>query len=266
MTTPEPCSTSTSPTHDAEAALAADARAGLTASPKCLPPKWFYDARGSELFEEITALPEYYPTRTERGPARRARRRDRRARPRGHARRAGLRLVGEDPAAARRVHAARAGCATFVPLDVSVSARAGGDGRARRRLPGARAARGGRRLHPAPVAAAPRRPGRRLVAFLGGTIGNLQPRDRAAFLTALRAVLEPGEHLLLGTDLVNDEAAMVAAYDDAAGRHGGVQPQRAARPQPGARRRLRRRRLRPRRAVGPASTSGSRCGCGRGAR
>ena len=52
--------------HDAEAALAADVRAGLTARPKNLPPKWFYDARGSELFEEITRLPEYYPTRTER--------------------------------------------------------------------------------------------------------------------------------------------------------------------------------------------------------
>ena len=63
---------------DAEAALRADVRAGLTARPKQLPPKWFYDARGSELFEEITALPEYYPTRTERGAAGRARRRDRR--------------------------------------------------------------------------------------------------------------------------------------------------------------------------------------------
>jgi L-histidine N-alpha-methyltransferase len=56
-----------------------------------------------------------------------------------------------------------------------------------------------------------------MVAFLGGTIGNLVPAERAAFLTALRAVLEPGETLLLGTGLVIDEATLVAAYDDAAG-------------------------------------------------
>jgi L-histidine Nalpha-methyltransferase len=200
--------------HDAEAALAADARAGLTASQKNLQPKWFYDARGSVLFEEITRLPEYYPTRTERA----------------------LLVEGVDEIAAlsgadtlvelgsgssektRLLLDAfqRAGrLSTYVPQDVSASAlRAAMDALAPD-YPGI-ALHGvvgdfTRHLDRLP------RGGKRTVAFLGGTIGNLQPRDRAAFLTQLRSVLRPGEQLLLGTSMVIDEPTMVAAYDDAQG-------------------------------------------------
>jgi L-histidine N-alpha-methyltransferase len=199
---------------DAEAALAADARAGLSASPKCLPPKWFYDARGSELFEEITQLPEYYPTRTERAlldanvdeiaalsaPD------------------TFVELGSGSSAKTRLLLDAfrRAGTlATYVPQDVSASAlRAAMDALAPD-YPGL-ALHGvvgdfTRHLDRLP------RGGRRTVAFLGGTIGNLRPRDRAAFLTELRAVLRPGEQLLLGTSMVIDEPTMVAAYDDAQG-------------------------------------------------
>ena len=85
-------------------ALRDDARVGLTSTPKWLPPKWFYDARGSELFEQITALPEYYPTRTERALLAASRRRDRRRRGARGPRRTRVRVIGEDGAAARRLH------------------------------------------------------------------------------------------------------------------------------------------------------------------
>ena len=92
---------------DLDRALRADVRTGLTADPKWLPPKWFYDARGSELFEEITRLPEYYPTRAERAILAARAADDRRGHRREDAGRARLGLVGEDPAAARRATAAR---------------------------------------------------------------------------------------------------------------------------------------------------------------
>jgi L-histidine Nalpha-methyltransferase len=202
--------------HDAEAALAADVRAGLTARPKNLPPKWFYDARGSELFEEITRLPEYYPTRTERALLERAV--DEIA---ALAQADTLVELGSGSSEKTRLllDALRraGGLATYVPQDVSASAlRAAMDAlapdypglalhgvvgdftRHLDRLPGGE-------------------DGRRLVAFLGGTIGNLRPRDRAAFLITLRGALRPGERLLLGTSMVVDVPTMVAAYDDAQG-------------------------------------------------
>src|SRR5437016_2099311 len=103
-------------------ALQAEAAHGLAGEPKQLSPKWFYDDRGSQLFDAITRLPEYYPTR-----------------------------------------------------------------------------------------------GRRLVAFLGGTIGNLGPSERAEFLRTIAVGLAPGDCLLLGTDLVKPIGRLVAAYDDAQG-------------------------------------------------
>jgi L-histidine N-alpha-methyltransferase len=199
---------------DAEAALAADARTGLSASPKSLPPKWFYDARGSELFEEITRLAEYYPTRTERALLD--------ANVDEIAALSGadtLVELGSGSSAKTRLllDAFRSAgtLATYVPQDVSASAlRAAMDALAPD-YPGL-ALHGvvgdfTRHLDGLP------RGGRRTVAFLGGTIGNLRPRDRAAFLTELRAVLRPGEQLLLGTSMVIDEPTMVAAYDDAQG-------------------------------------------------
>jgi L-histidine N-alpha-methyltransferase len=199
---------------DADRALREDVRSGLTASPKELPPKYFYDARGSELFERITELPEYYPTRTERA------------------------LLAESVAQI----AATSGADTVVELGSGSSAKTRllldafrAHGTLRRYVPqdvsesalrGALEALGAEypdlELHGVvgdftrDLGFLPKE-GRRMVAFLGGTIGNLRPVERAAFLAHVRSVLEPGEQLLLGTGLVIDEPTLVAAYADAQG-------------------------------------------------
>ncbi|CAL9367311.1 L-histidine N(alpha)-methyltransferase [Streptomyces sp. enrichment culture] len=203
--------TRTLPEDTTGAALRADVREGLTGSPKTLPPKWFYDARGSELFEEITALPEYYPTRCEREILR--------ARADGIAEASGARTLVElgsgSSEKTRYLIDALTDLSAYVPVDVSESALA----RAGQALA---AERPGLDVH-ALIAdftarlALPATPGPRLVAFLGGTIGNLLPAERAAFLASVRALLTPGDALLLGTDLVKDEEVLVRAYDDAAG-------------------------------------------------
>ncbi|MHA6618417.1 L-histidine N(alpha)-methyltransferase [Pseudonocardia sp. DLS-67] len=199
---------------DADAALRADARAGLTARPKHLPPKWFYDARGSALFEKITELPEYFPTRTERALLERT---------------AGAVAVasgadtivelGSGSSAKTRLLLdafRRAGTLRrYVPQDVSASALRDAMAELAADYPGLE-------LHGVVgdfTAHLDRLPteGRRMVAFLGGTIGNLLPPERAEFLRALRAALRPGEQFLLGTGLVVDPAVLVPAYDDAAG-------------------------------------------------
>jgi L-histidine N-alpha-methyltransferase len=200
---------------DAEAALRADARAGLTAVPKHLPPKWFYDARGSELFELITELPEYYPTRTERALLQRS--------VDDIARLSGADTVielGSGSSAKTRLLLdafGRAGTLRrYVPQDVSESA-------LRAALDALAADYPGLALHgvvgdfTGNLDRLPRGAGRRLVAFLGGTIGNLLPAERSAFLGRLRSVLRPGEQLLLGTASVTDERVLLPAYDDAAG-------------------------------------------------
>ncbi|MFF9040383.1 L-histidine N(alpha)-methyltransferase [Streptomyces sp. NPDC014892] len=203
--------TRTLPEDATDAALRADVLQGLTRTPKTLPPKWFYDARGSELFEQITELPEYYPTRAEReilvgrageiaaasGP------------------RTLVELGSGSSDKTRHLLDAMPGLHTYVPVDVSESAlRQAGEALV--------AERPGLNVH-ALIAdfttglVLPQTPGPRLVAFLGGTIGNLVPEERAAFLAAVRGLLAPGDTLLLGTDLVKDEGVLVAAYDDAAG-------------------------------------------------
>ncbi|MFJ2949710.1 L-histidine N(alpha)-methyltransferase [Streptomyces sp. NPDC087226] len=203
--------TRTLPEDTTDAALRSDVQEGLTGSPKTLPPKWFYDARGSELFEEITALPEYYPTRAEREILR--------ARSEEIADASGARTLVElgsgSSEKTRHLIDALTGLHTYVPVDVSESALT---------LAGEAlvAERPGLEVH-ALIAdftarmTLPRTPGPRLVAFLGGTIGNLLPAERAAFLAAVRTLLAPGDALLLGTDLVKDEEVLVRAYDDAAG-------------------------------------------------
>ncbi|BFO19034.1 L-histidine N(alpha)-methyltransferase [Streptomyces sp. KM77-8] len=203
--------TRTLPEDTTDAALRSDVQEGLTGSPKTLPPKWFYDARGSELFEEITALPEYYPTRAEREILR--------ARSEEIADASGARTLVElgsgSSEKTRHLIDALTGLHTYVPVDVSESALT---------LAGEAlvAERPGLEVHAliadftAPMTL-PRTPGPRLVAFLGGTIGNLLPAERAAFLAAVRTLLAPGDTLLLGTDLVKDEEVLVRAYDDAAG-------------------------------------------------
>ncbi len=199
---------------DLTRSLHADARAGLTATPKWLPPKWFYDARGSELFEEITRLPEYYPTRAERAIlARRA----------GDIARATnaktLIELGSGSSEKTRLllSALRAhgSLGSFVPLDVSPAALREAMAGIVKDFPALDVhgivADFTRHLRHLPTG------GTRLVAFLGGTIGNLLPAERAEFLADLRTAVEPGDWLLLGTDLVKDREVLVAAYDDAAG-------------------------------------------------
>ncbi|WP_399082922.1 L-histidine N(alpha)-methyltransferase [Streptomyces sp. BBFR2] len=193
------------------AALRADVRRGLTRSPKELPPKWFYDARGSELFDEITRLPVYYPTRAEREILL--------ARSGAIAAATGARTLIELGSGSsdktRHLIGALETLETYVPVDVSASA-----------LEAA-----GRSLlaeHPGLTVHAlvadfqhgltlPDTPGPRLLAFLGGTLGNLLPAERAVFLRDMHTLLAPGDALLLGTDLVKDEATLVAAYDDPQG-------------------------------------------------
>jgi L-histidine N-alpha-methyltransferase len=203
--------TRTLPEDATDAALRADVHRGLTGRPKTLPPKWFYDAHGSDLFEKITELPEYYPTRAEReilleragdiAAATRAR--------------TLVELGSGSSEKTRHLIDALTELHTYVPVDVSESALS----QAGQALA---AERPGLDVH-ALIAdftaelALPDTPGPRLVAFLGGTIGNLLPAERAAFLASVRALLAPGDALLLGTDLVKDEEVLVRAYDDGAG-------------------------------------------------
>ena len=199
------------------ASLHADARAGLTATPKALPPKWFYDAQGSALFEKITELPEYYPTRAERAILQ--------AVAADIARLTGAATLvelgsGSSDKTRLLLSALRAAgtLRQYVPVDVSESALTlAGDALA--------AEYPGLEVH-AVVAdfenylGVPAREdagGPRLIAFLGSTIGNMVPGERAVFLRRVRALMGPGDSFLLGTDLVKDPAVLVAAYDDAAG-------------------------------------------------
>ncbi|MEU9344003.1 L-histidine N(alpha)-methyltransferase [Streptomyces sp. NPDC048278] len=203
--------TRTLPEDATDAALRADVLTGLTATPKTLPPKWFYDARGSELFEQITELPEYYPTRAEREILR--------TRSGEIAAASGARTLVElgsgSSEKTRLLIDALTGLEVYVPVDVSESALT----QAGEALV---AERPGLTVH-ALIAdftgrlELPESPGPRLLVFLGGTIGNLLPAERAEFLASVRRRLAPGDALLLGTDLVKDEGVLVRAYDDAAG-------------------------------------------------
>ncbi|MET7613623.1 L-histidine N(alpha)-methyltransferase [Streptomyces seoulensis] len=203
--------TRTLPEDATDAALRADVLDGLSTDPKTLPPKWFYDARGSELFERITELDEYYPTRAEREILQ--------TRSGEIAAASGARTLIElgsgSSTKTRHLIDALTSLEAYVPVDVSESA-----------LVQAGQALTGERPHLAVHAliadftqpmALPETPGPRLVAFLGGTLGNLLPAERSDFLTTVRAMLAPGDGLLLGTDLVKDEAVLVRAYDDASG-------------------------------------------------
>ncbi len=195
-------------------ALRQDVREGLSAEMKWLPSKWFYDARGSELFDRITTLPEYYPTRAEREVLR--------ARSAEIAAATGARTLvelgsGSSEKTRLLLDAGTAGgtLTQFVPLDVSESALSASAEAIAAEYPGL-SVRGvvadfTEHLDFLPGTAP------RLVAFLGGTIGNFLPAERAKFFTSVRSVLAEGEWLLLGADLVKDAGTLVAAYDDAQG-------------------------------------------------
>jgi L-histidine N-alpha-methyltransferase len=195
-------------------ALCRDVRAGLQSSPKSLPPKWFYDSVGSELFDQITRLPEYYPTRAEAEILR--------ARAAKIASVAGadtLVELGSGTSEKTRVllDALRQGGALrrFVPFDVDASMLSAAAEAIQGEYPGIEIAAvcGDFEEHLAKIPSG----GRRLFVFLGSTIGNLKPGARAEFLGGLASALQPGDSLLLGTDLVKDARRLVAAYDDAAG-------------------------------------------------
>jgi L-histidine Nalpha-methyltransferase len=200
--------------HETGDTLVEDVRDGLLRSLKELPPKYFYDERGSVLFDRITTLPEYYPTRCEREILNR------------HAPEivdtsGAEELVELGSGMASKTRAllyAMAGNGSlrrYVPFDVDgsvveacaielvdlypglrVHGVVGDFGRDLERIPDGR---------------------RRLFAFLGGTIGNLYPDQRAAFLARLRGGMGPDDRLLIGTDLVKDRAVLEAAYNDSAG-------------------------------------------------
>lgn len=198
---------------DNVAALAEDARRGLTSVPKDLPPKWFYDQRGSELFEEITGRPEYYLTRAERGILT-----ERATAIADRAQADTLVELGSGAAVKTRIllePMVATGTSRYVPFDVCEEALVDSGATLGSRFPQL-AVEGVVGDFQRDLDLVPSR-GRRLVAFLGGTIGNLLPQDRSRFLASVRSMMEPGEHLLLGADLVKDRARLLAAYDDAAG-------------------------------------------------
>lgn len=195
-------------------ALERDVAAGLQSSPKELPPKWFYDDRGSALFDEITRLDEYYPTRREReilehhAPA--------------IAEASGADTIvelgsgtSEKTRLLLKAFEGSGQLARFVPFDVNESF-------LRDACDQIAAAHPDLEVHGVVgdferhLSLLPRG-GRRMVAFLGSTIGNLDRSARKSFFADLAAGMQPGDSLLLGTDLVKDPARLVAAYDDAAG-------------------------------------------------
>ena len=204
-----------------ERSLAYDVLDGLTRPFKEIPPKHFYDARGSELFEQICRLPEYYPTRAERQIL--LARADEIVRVTG----AGelVELGSGSAEKARILLEAMSSAGTlrrYVPVDVSEERARGGRDRARGRVRGAVGARRDRRLRApsGPGAARGRRHAAgapRIVALLGGTIGNFPPGSRRRLLREIGRLLGPRDRLLLGTDLVKDPAVLEAAYDDSQG-------------------------------------------------
>jgi L-histidine N-alpha-methyltransferase len=194
--------------------MAEDVRRGLTARQKSLPPKYFYDERGSRLFEAICETPEYYPTRTEMALLRRvAGEIVGRVRPRD--------LVELGPGSADKARfflEAMEQLGTlgrYVPVDVSAeiverSARALLEHHPDLRI---KAVIGDFFHHLDKVPDDERR----LVVFLGSTIGNLERDESVSFLRSVAALLRPGDAFLLGADLVKDEKVLEAAYNDAAG-------------------------------------------------
>jgi L-histidine N-alpha-methyltransferase len=198
-----------------ERTLADDVLDGLTRPLKELPPKHFYDARGSELFDAICELPEYYQTRTERLILE------------THAEdlvecSGAVELVelGSGSASKTRVlldaMAAAGSLERYVPVDVSATTVHAAASKLVREYPGmsVHGVVGDFERH---LSHLPEAIGPRLVAFLGGTLGNFTPGSRRRFLRGLRNVLGADGHLLLGTDLVKDPRVIEAAYDDSAG-------------------------------------------------
>ncbi len=200
-----------------DAQVASAVREGLTAHPKRLPPWLFYDAAGSRLFDRITELPEYYLTRTERSIFT------------AHAaavvalaaqgERLRISELGAGSADKTRLLLTAAvrqqGTVLYEPVDVSATALAAARERIEREIPEVTVTPQvmdyTHRLHLEPASE------RRLVLYIGSSIGNFEPQEALALLQRLRASLSPGDSLLLGVDLVKDEQTLLTAYNDAAG-------------------------------------------------
>jgi L-histidine N-alpha-methyltransferase len=199
---------------DLDDALRADVRRGLSAVPKELPPKWFYDDRGCELFDQITRLPEYYPTEAERAILR--------AEAPMIVLASGadtLVELGSGTSDKTRVlldaFAATDQLRRFCPFEISESTLRASADSISIEYPGVEvhAVVGDFERHLGDLPTG----GRRMIAFLGSTIGNFAPDERARFLADVADSMVPGDSLLLGTDLVKDIDRLEAAYDDAAG-------------------------------------------------
>jgi L-histidine N-alpha-methyltransferase len=194
--------------------LAADVRLGLSEPPRWLPPRWFYDEEGSRLFDLITELPEYYQTRTETRILH-----TNAAAIAAAARPEALVELGAGSCSKTRVLIdacrARGDLRIFTPFDVSDNVVWRTAHELVDEYPGLTVYGlvGDFTSH---LGFIPRL-GRRLVIFLGSTIGNLEGDERRAFLDEVRALLDPGDTFLCGFDLVKDHAELVAAYDDSAG-------------------------------------------------
>ncbi len=191
-----------------------DALQGLQGDEKSIPPVWFYDERGSRLFAEITQLPEYYPTRAERALLE------------AHAP-----AIAELSKADTLVELGAGACdktrvllqaleetgmlSRYIPFDVSdVFLRSAVTALSREYdTLDIHVVIGDFHQHLGEIPSE----GRRMIAFLGGTIGNLDPAQRARFLFDLNCTMSSDDSLLLGTDLVKEPSRLVAAYDDAAG-------------------------------------------------
>ena len=212
-----------SPVLSLQDAVAFEARRGLTASPKVLPAWLFYDEAGSRLFEEITALPEYYLTRTERAlfcdHADEVIETAAAGQPltvielgAGTATKSGLLLA----AAARRQ-----GSVLYQPIDVSDSALAEAEASLTSTIPGLAVVSQLMDYTSGPLSITRPRGTRVLALYIGSSIGNFDPVDAQEVLRNLRSGLEPGDSLLLGTDLAPGEHKSVeqvlSAYNDAAG-------------------------------------------------
>jgi L-histidine N-alpha-methyltransferase len=203
---------------DQATAMERDVRGGMARTPKELSPKYFYDERGSQLFEAITELEEYYPTRRERQIL--------------VERSAEIVAAAGNPAtlielgsgsASKTRHLLDAmrdagSLRTYVPVDISEEITRETAAALVEEYPGldvnGLVCDFEAHLERTPTTS---EAGPRLIAFLGGTIGNLYPDERAAFLTRIAGLLDPDDHLLLGTDLVKDQGRLELAYDDPAG-------------------------------------------------
>ena len=233
---------------DQAAAMERDVREGLATTPKELSPKYFYDERGSQLFEDITELEEYYPTRRERQIL--------------EERSAEIVAAAGNPAtlielgsgsASKTRHLLDAmrdagSLQTYVPVDISEEITRQTASALVEEYPGldvhGLVCDFEAHLERTPTTS---EAGPRLIAFLGGTIGNLYPDERAAFLSRICSLLDTGDHLLLGTDLVKDTGAPGARLRRPGRGHRRIQQERPLRAEPRAGRGLRPRRLRARR-------------------